>query len=91
MKIIPRNRGSSDLFFESLLFDEFGVSEFLEGALLSSKMRQLLFLHDLQQRLLHVLADQHLQDRLDLDVKVEQIACGQKEMMINNTYTYTGT
>jgi len=70
---------SAFLFLQALLLNKLSVAKLLEGALLRSEIGQLFLLHHLQQRLLHCLANQHLQDGLHLDVEVKQLKQSTKQ------------
>ena len=82
---------SSLLLLQALLLDEFCVPQLLEGPLLGAQVGQLLLLHHLQQTLLQGLAHQHLQDRLHLQLEVEQLHVQKKTGFEICKYVFTLT
>jgi len=63
----------SVLFFQSLLFNELGITQFLEDALLLTKIGQFFLFHDLDESLLKRLADEYLQHWFHFDVEIKQL------------------
>jgi len=69
-------RGRAPLLglLEALGLGELGVADLLKVLLVRLHRRELLLLHHFHHRLLQRLAHEHLEDRLDLGVEVEEVA-----------------